>query len=804
MTMAMTSDNKSPLIGFAENPVGDLASYRLSKGALTALAEYTDISAMINLAAQVRDSKYSQTITYSKNVFIPLTHLCRDVCHYCTFAKTPKFIQKPYIPVDEIIESVNKAKMVGCKEVLFTLGEKPELRYQTARDALDEMGFDSTIDYVAHVAEEVVKQTGLIPHLNPGTMTLEEIKKLRPFAGSMGIMLESLSERLCEKGMPHYGSPDKAPAARLATLRAAGVAKVPFTTGILIGIGETRLERLESLMAIRDIHDEYGHIQEVIIQNFKAKPDTLMHSAPEPDLNELLWTLAAARLILGAAISVQVPPNLSPGILVQLVDAGIDDWGGVSPVTPDYVNPEAPWPEILTLTEQTVLTGKVLVERMTLHPVYIRDYQTWLDPSLKKHVLPFVDADGLVKEDNWLPGLSEHAPKVHVPEAAKVSPEIEDILSHHRIGSELSSDAIIRLFQARGSDYQAVCDYADRIRQQVSGDKISYVVNRNINYTNICYFNCKFCAFSKGKQHESLRGKPYKISLEEIERRVLEADEKGASEITLQGGIHPDYDGNTYLDICKAVKSVTPHMHIHGFTPLEIWQGAETLGLSISDYLVKLKDAGLDTIPGTAAEILHDDVRDVLCSDKINTEQWLYVMEQAHNLGIRSTATIMFGHIEGYEHWASHLIALRDLQKKTNGFTELVPLPFVADQSPIFYRGQSRKGPSFRESILMHAVSRIVLSGFIDNIQASWVKLGIEGAKVALNAGANDIGGTLMNETITKSAGATHGQEVTAFEMERIIRSIHREPRLRNTVYETREMLRQAAINNNINVMAIS
>ncbi|MCY4044057.1 MAG: 5-amino-6-(D-ribitylamino)uracil--L-tyrosine 4-hydroxyphenyl transferase CofH [Cellvibrionales bacterium] len=785
--MARLNETFSSLIDLAENPFDELASYRLSKAGLTSLADFTDTLLVMQLAAKIRDCKHSQTISYSKNVFIPLTHLCRDVCHYCTFAKTPKFIEKPFIPVDDIIATVNNAKNIGCKEVLFTLGEKPELRYKTARDALDQMGFATTIDYVAHVAEQVVEQTGLMPHLNPGTMTLEEIKKLRPYAGSMGIMLESVSDRLCEKGMPHYGSPDKAPKVRLETIRDAGIAKVPFTTGILIGIGETRLERLEALMAIRDLHDEYGHIQEVIIQNFRAKPNTIMHNAPEPDLNELLWTLSAARLILGTAISVQVPPNLSPGILSQLVDAGIDDWGGVSPVTPDFVNPEAPWPEIVTLSEQTAIAGKALVERMTLHPDYIKDYHTWLDVGLHKHVLPFVDAQGLVKEDHWLPGLSQVTPSLHVPQSASVSPDVAAILAEHQVSSELSQAAIVRLFESRGADFEAVCDYADQLRHRLSGDQVSYVINRNINYTNICYFNCKFCAFSKGKRHENLRGKPYKISLDEIERRVIEADQKGASEITLQGGIHPDYDGNTYLDICRAVKSATPDMHIHGFTPLEIWQGAETLGLSITDYLKQLKAAGLDTIPGTAAEVLSDEVRDVLCSDKINTGQWLYVMEQAHNLGIRSTSTIMFGHIEGYQHWAEHLIALRELQKKTQGFTELVPLPFVAEQSPIFYRGQSRKGPSFRESILMHAVSRIALAGFIDNIQASWVKLGVEGAKMALNAGANDLGGTLMNETITKSAGATHGQEVTADEMARIIKSIHRVPRLRNTLYETRQ-----------------
>ncbi len=759
-------------------------STRLSRDESVALALDTDTHSLMTRAVKIRDLGFGNTITYSRKVFFPLTHLCRDVCHYCTFAQTPKKIGEPYMHVDDILRQVKDAERLGCKEALFTLGERPEFRYKTARDALESMGFETTIDYLAHVAKKILEHTSVLPHLNPGTLSLDEMLKLRKVSASMGIMVESTSDRLCEKGMPHYGSPDKIPAKRLETLRFAGIAKVPFTTGILIGIGETRQERIESLLAIRDIHDEYGHIQEIIIQNFRAKPNTKMANAPEPNADELFWTLAVARLIFGAEMSIQVPPNLSPGELSKLVNTGINDWGGVSPITPDFVNPEAPWPEITNLAQQTAIAGKHLIERMTIYPSYARQAEHWLDEKLVHEVRKQIDADGYPKEDKWAAGQTDKIPNSFTRRfPLPVSQDIQTLLAEHKVGDKLSEEQIIRLFSVKGPDFDAICQYADKLRYELVGDTITYAVNRNINYTNICYFKCKFCAFSKGKRHEELRGKPYLLGLEEIVRRSKEAFERGAQEVTLQGGIHPDYDGNTYIDICKAIKHAVPDMHIHAFSPLEIWQGATTLDLPLEDYLSQLKAAGLGSIPGTAAEILCQDIRDVLCPDKITDSQWLEVMETAHKLGIKTTSTIMFGHIEGYEHWARHLIALRDLQAKTGGFTELVPLPFVAAESPMFLRKQSRSGPSLRESILMHAVSRIVLAGTINNIQASWVKLGKEASLKALASGANDFGGTLMNETITRSAGATHGQEQTLAVMEAQIESLGRAPQLRNTLY---------------------
>ena len=526
-------------------------------------------------------------------MFIPLTHLCRDVCHYCTFAQTPSKIETPFMDLEAVLDVAQSGAQLGCKEALFTLGEKPELRYRAAREWLAEHGYATTLEYLHDVAKAVFEQTGLLPHLNPGNMTPEEIDFLRPVSPSMGIMLESASERLTEKGMPHYGSPDKIPAVRLQTLADAGAAKVPFTTGILIGIGETRRERIESLLAIRKVHQHYGHIQEIIVQNFRAKPGTKMRAAPEPDLNELLWTIALARLIFGAEMSIQAPPNLSPGVLPQIVAAGIDDWGGVSPLTPDFVNPEAPWPHLDDLRRETAAAGKELHERLTIYPRFARDVNTWVDAGLRSAVLDKIDGEGLPRIDDWCPG-DETAPPEEVlgrinAAPAKVSADVRVVLDRAEAGNDLSEADIVRLIRARGDDFNAIVQAADGLRRQTCGDTVSFVVNRNINYTNICYFKCQFCAFSKGKLSENLRGRPYDLSHEEIQRRTQEAWDRGGTEVCMQGGIHPEYTGATYVEIVKAVKQAVPDMHVHAFSPLEVWQGAATANLALPDYLLKLK-----------------------------------------------------------------------------------------------------------------------------------------------------------------------------------------------------------------------
>ncbi len=725
-------------------------------------------------------------VTYSRKVFIPLTKLCRDVCHYCTFAHRPSQLEAPFLEPEEVLEIARAGEAQGCREALFTLGDRPEARYSTAREWLAERGFSSTLDYLAHVAKLVLNETGLLPHLNPGIMDAHDYATLRPLSASMGLMLESSSDRLCEKGRPHYGSPDKVPAVRLESIRLAGEAQVPFTTGLLIGIGETRLERIEALLAIRDLHVRYGHIQEVIVQNFRSKPDTLMRDAPDLPLDEHLWTIAAARLIFGPDMTIQAPPNLQPGQLKPLVRAGVNDWGGVSPVTPDHVNPEAPWPHLEKLETETERAGRHLRQRLAIGPAFARDPVRWADEALHTRIRRAVDARGLPRDSDWSAGTGGEIPETFPSLVAGRDPAIRAALGRVEYGEELEADQVARLFTAEGRDFEAVSRFADELRQDRVGDTITHAVNRNINYTNICLYRCGFCAFSKGST-KSERGPAYNIDHAEIAQRTREAWERGASEVCLQGGIHPSYDGNTYRAIVRAVKEAVPEMHVHAFSPLEVHHGATTLGLTYEEYLASLKEAGLATLPGTAAEILSDDIRDVICADKVNTQEWLAVMRAAHTVGLKSTATIMFGHVETHDHWAIHLLRVRQLQQETGGFTEFVPLPFVHMEAPNWRRGETRSGPTWREAVLMHAVARIALDGAIPNIQASWVKLGPEGAAAMLQAGANDLGGTLMDESITRAAGGVNGQEFGVVQMRELAEGLGRSLVERSTLYQVRQ-----------------
>ena len=744
--------------------------------------ETAPLAELMDAASAKRDAAFGRLVSYSRKVFIPLTKLCRDVCHYCTFAERPRADRPAYLSADDVLAIARAGAAAGCTEALFTLGDKPELRYNAAREWLAAHGHTTTIGYLREMCALVLKETSLLPHLNPGVMTHDEIASLREVSASMGIMLESSSERLCEPGQVHYGSPDKHPAARLETIALAGELCVPFTTGILIGIGETRAERLESLIAIRDLHARYGHIGEVIVQNFRAKPNTKRANAPDPDLEDLLWSIAAARLILQDDVHVQAPPNLSPGVYEQLIRAGIDDWGGVSPVTPDHVNPEAPWPHLEELARNTAAMGKILVPRLPAYPPAVAQPDRWFASKTATRIRQLADSEGWARDDDWAPGI----PTVPQPKPAllgSIDPAIEAAIAKASAGRRLGEADIVRLFGARDADYYRVCTAADELRQAVSGDVVRYVVNRNINYTNICYYRCKFCAFSKGKTHEALRGTPYDLDMAEIVRRAQEAWDRGATEVCLQGGIHPDYTGATYVTICQAIKAAVPAMHVHAFSPLEVTQGAATLGRSLGDFLAELKQAGLGTLPGTAAEILDDEIRAIICPDKINTEQWVAVARAAHALGLRTTSTIMYGHVEGPLNWARHLLVLRDLQAETGGFTEFVPLPFVHMEAPMYLRGMARKGPTLREAVLMHAVARLVLHPLITNVQTSWVKMGPEGAALCLNAGANDMGGTLMNESISRAAGTQHGQEFPPEAMEGLISGLGRVPVQRDTLY---------------------
>jgi FO synthase len=741
------------------------------------------LTELMPAAAARRDARTGRRITFSPKIFAPLTMLCRDRCGYCTFAKPPARLDTPYLSEEEALELASRGAALGCFEALFTLGEGPEDRYPQAQTWLSERGYTSTVDYLVAVAKRVLEETGLLPHANAGALSESDLLRLRAVSPSQGMMIETLADRLHEPGGAHFGAPDKTAARRLATLDAAGRARIPFTTGILVGIGETREERIDALVAIANSHLEHSHVQEVIVQNFLPKAGTAMHRAEPCPTDEFLWSIAAARMILPDAVHLQAPPNLSDD-LAPLLAAGIDDWGGVSPVTIDHVNPERPWPALDLLRDATEAAGFVLAPRLTVYPEYAQQPEEWLHPDVRTAVLVASDLEGLARDTAWSPGRDDLDPPQLLPAAgARAGGRVGEVLAGVLAGQEVGIDEIIALLAARGPEVVQVAEVADQLRREIIGDEITFVRNRNINYTNVCTFKCRFCAFSKGPLSLNLRGKPYLLEMEEMQRRVVEAIECGATEVCLQGGIHPDFDGDYYVDVARAIKEVAPSIHIHGFTALEVTEGARRLDMPLSEYLLRLKEAGLATLPGTAAEILDDEVRAIICPDKVNTEEWLFAHRTAHEAGLKSNVTIMMGSVERPVHVARHLVRTRDLQKETGGFTEFVPLPFVHMATPIFIQGKARRGPTFREVLLMHAVGRIAYRDTIPNIQASWVKCGIGGTRQILQAGANDLGGTLMDENISRAAGASHGQELDEAEFRSIVEPIGRTLSQRTTLY---------------------
>ncbi len=773
------------------------------------MPDLTDLSLteLRKRASEIRDWAHGTRVTYSPKVFIPLTKLCRDRCGYCTFAQPPARLESPYLSPDEILAIARDGAAAGCHEALFTLGERPEERYPSARQWLERHGYHSTVHYVAEMARLVLDETGLLPHANTGAMTAQELELLRSVAPSQGMMIETRRVDLdC-----HRGAPDKAPERRLAALDAAGELAIPYTTGILVGIGENRADRVAALEAIAASHARHGHVQEVIVQNFLPKPGTAMHAAAPCDHHHYLEAIALARLILPDEVHVQAPPNLSDDF-GDLLRAGISDWGGVSPVTADHVNPERPWPEIGRLAAVTEAAGHTLAPRLTAHPRYVREPERWFDEGLHFPIGDRSDSDGFARDDPgsvWPERTMERAdvgdgaefemvgtissqwyvgtggdPVVLVPSAgATPGGPVAEVLAGVRAGDDVGFDEVLALFRARGAEVAQVAAVADELRHEIVGDEVTWVANRNINYTNVCTFKCRLCGFSKGPLSLNLRGAPYLLTLDDIADRVIEAAEAGATEVCLQGGIHPAFDGDYYIDVARAVHEAVPGMHIHGFTALEVLEGARRNDEPLADYLTRLREAGQQSLPGTAAEILHDDVRAVLCPDKITTDEWLEVHRVAHSVGLGSNVTMMFGSIERPEHWVEHLLRTRALQEETGGFTEFVGLPFVHMASPIYLQRRARRGPTFREVLLMHAVARIVYRGRIDNIQGSWVKLGFDSITQLLQAGANDLGGTLIDENISRAAGADHGTEVTPDDFRQLVEPLGRRLVQRTTLY---------------------
>jgi FO synthase len=809
-------------------------------------AREDDLERLLAIAGAVRDRApwYAdgapRRVTYSRKVFVPLTHLCRDTCGYCTFAWPPKKDLPAFLSPEQVLDIARRGQAAGCKEALFTLGDQPEARYPAAREWLEARGYATTLEYLRAVAIQVIEETGLLPHLNPGVLSWADLATLKQVSASMGLMLESTSRRLLAKGQAHFNSPDKDPEVRLRTIEDAGRLSIPFTSGLLIGIGETPVERAETVLALRELHRRYGHLQEVIVQNFRAKPDTAMRDHPEPSFEDLLATVATTRVLMGPTVHVQAPPNLSPAHYERILRAGIDDWGGVSPVTPDHVNPELPWPQLEALADRSASEGFELTERLCVYPEYARLPDPWLAGKMRDPVAALATDDGYARPDHrpephaWqdpevevrsttasmdavISGdeaggsaadgrnarsaeaeddlhravygdlhviadgvLARNAPRVEAPARTTIRRDVAAALAKAQRGTVLDDDEALLLLGTTGVELEALARAADEVRAERVGDTVTYVVNRNLNFTNICYTGCRFCAFAQRRDDPDA----YNLSLEQIADRVQEAWDDGATEVCLQGGIHPDLPGDHYFAVLDAITARVPDIHVHAYSPMEVVNGATRMGISVREWLEEARRRGLGSIPGTAAEILDDDVRWVLTKGKLPASAWIDVVTTAHRVGIPTTSTMMYGHVDEPRHWVAHLKLLRSLQEETGGFTEFVPLPFVHQLAPIYLAGVARPGPSWEDNRRVHALARLLLQGAIDNVQLSWVKMGLDNAVTLLRGGANDLGGTLMEETISRMAGSQHGIRQSPEALRAVARAAGRTPAERTTTYD--------------------
>lgn len=741
---------------------------------------------LLALAGSVRDAGLAASgrpgvITYSRKVFVPLTTLCRDRCHYCVFVDTPGQLLKKHKPAfmspEQVLAVVRQGQAMGCKEVLLTLGDRPEDRWPEARAWLDEHGFGSTIEYVAHIARLVTAETGLLAHANPGVMSEDELRMLRPAAPSMGMMLETTSRRLFEEpGQVHFGSPDKDPAVRLEVIDAAGRERVPFTTGILVGIGETEHDRAASLVAIRDAHERHqvagqGHVQEVIVQNFRAKPRTAMQGAPDADLLEYVAAVAVARLVMGPRMRIQVPPNLSDaGEFGLLVRAGADDWGGVSPLTADHVNPERPWPHLDDLARMTAELGFALRERLTAQPEFVLDAETWIDPALRPAVAALADAGtGLAAAPAVAPFRPSRLP---VQEAEERRASTAPGPGVRRLAEAAAADPLtlddadwVRLLGATGDDLDVLAATADDVRRYTVGEAVTLVVNRNLTSTGL---------------RAAPTGEAAAFTLDDVGAIAADAWDLGATELCVQGRLDADAEPTGYLDIARAAKAAAPGLHLHAYRPQDVWDLADRTGLGLDGSLSAMREAGVDTVPGTGVKVLSERVRGLVAPTDLEIDRWVEGITTAHRAGFRSTSVIFYGHVETAAERIAHLRRLRAIQDETGGFSEFVPIPLPGPAGGVpLVPGRA----ALDEHRAMVAVSRLLLSGSIPHVQIPWTRVGRAASAVLLQSGGDDLGGALLDGRVKPEAGIEHGLELPVTDAAALVARLFRPFRLRTTTY---------------------